>query len=182
MLTRRPKPLGKMMSSLEIGLIILFTIFSGAVLGMLIGAFLPEHHLSGETKSAISVSMAVVGTLTALVLGLLISNASSSFSTRNSEVTRISADKKETRSISNANDPNLRAGIRISWKPEAESLVAVRLAARRRRPRISADKKRRDQFGNYPRLSALSAVLLFFGSAAGLGRDLRGLARLKVNL
>src|SRR5437667_7903776 len=92
MLTRRPKPLGKMMSSLEIGLIILFTIFSGAVLGMLIGAFLPEHHLSGETKSAISVSMAVVGTLTALVLGLLISNASSSFSTRNSEVTRISAD------------------------------------------------------------------------------------------
>jgi hypothetical protein len=80
------------MSSLEIGLIILFTIFSGAVLGMLIGAFLPEHHLSGETKSAISVSMAVVGTLTALVLGLLISNASSSFSTRNSEVTRISAD------------------------------------------------------------------------------------------
>ena len=80
------------MSSLEIGLIVLFTTFSGAMLGMRIGAFLPEHHLSSETKSAISVSMAVVGTLTALVLGLLISNASSSFSTRNSEVTRISAD------------------------------------------------------------------------------------------
>src|SRR5262245_3617034 len=80
------------MSSLEIGLVILIIIFSGAVLGMLIGRALPDHHLSAETKTAISVSMAVLATLSAIVLGLLVSSASSSFSTRSGEVTRVSAD------------------------------------------------------------------------------------------
>src|SRR5947207_12040284 len=53
---------------------------------------LPAHHLTEETKSLVSVSMAVVGTITALVLGLLISNANSSFIARNGEVTTLSAD------------------------------------------------------------------------------------------
>lgn len=53
---------------------------------------LPAHHLTDETKSLVSVSMAVVGTITALVLGLLISNANSSFIARNGEVTTLSAD------------------------------------------------------------------------------------------
>jgi hypothetical protein len=76
----------------EIGLIILVVVFSGAILGMQIGRLLPAHHISSETKAVISVSMAVVGTASALVLGLLISSANTSFSTRNAEVTRMSAD------------------------------------------------------------------------------------------
>ncbi|MEA2783516.1 MAG: hypothetical protein QOK29_5060 [Rhodospirillaceae bacterium] len=80
------------MSAPEIGLVVLFIVFSGAVLGMQIGRFLPPHHVSSETKTVVSVSTAVVGTVSALVLGLLISSASSSFSTRNAEVTRLSAD------------------------------------------------------------------------------------------
>ena len=80
------------MNSLGTGLAILLVIFSGAMLGMLIGRLLPEDHMSSETRTAISVSMAMVGTMSALVLGLLISSANSAFSTRNGEMTLLSAD------------------------------------------------------------------------------------------
>jgi hypothetical protein len=75
-----------------IGLIVLLVVFSGAMIGMLIGRLLPAHQVSSETKGVVSVSVAVVGTASALVLGLLISSANTSFSTRNTEVTRMSAD------------------------------------------------------------------------------------------
>lgn len=80
------------MNSIETGLLILATTFCGALLGMLMGRVLPEHHLSSDTKTMISGAMAVVGTLSALVLGLLLATASSSFATRNQEVMEISAN------------------------------------------------------------------------------------------
>lgn len=80
------------MTPLEIGLIILSIIFAGVLVGMLINSLLPPHHVSSQTQTAVTVAMAVVGTMSALVLGLLISNANMSFSTRNAEINRISAD------------------------------------------------------------------------------------------
>jgi hypothetical protein len=75
-----------------IGLISFVAIFGSAVLGIFAARALPENHLGAETRTAVSVSAAVVGTLSALVLGLMISTASSSFSARSSEVTAISVD------------------------------------------------------------------------------------------
>jgi hypothetical protein len=72
-----------------IGFIVLVTVFGSAILGMLIRRKLPESHLSDETKSVVRLSMGVVGTLTAFVLSLLIATASSTFNTRNQEVTDI---------------------------------------------------------------------------------------------
>jgi len=66
-------------------------VFTSAMLGMLIRRKLPESHLSDETKSVVTLSMGVVGTLTALVLSLLIATASSTFNTRNQEITVIAA-------------------------------------------------------------------------------------------
>jgi len=80
------------MTHLHIGLIAFVAIFGGALLGIFAARALPEHHLSSETRTAVSVSAAVVGTLSALVLGLVISTASGSFSTRSSEVTALSVD------------------------------------------------------------------------------------------
>jgi len=80
------------MNSLEIGLAMLAIVFSGAFLGMLLNRRLPSDHVSSDTKTAISVSTAVIGTMSALVIGLLISSASSSFSARNGAVSRLSAD------------------------------------------------------------------------------------------
>jgi hypothetical protein len=66
-------------------------ILAGAFAGWALRRCLPAHHLADETKSLVSVSMAVVATISALVLGLLISNANSSFSALGSEVTTLSA-------------------------------------------------------------------------------------------
>jgi hypothetical protein len=74
------------------GLIIFGVILAGAFVGWAAGRRLPSHHATDETKSVVSVSMGVVATISALVLGLLISNANTSFNARNNEVTRLSAD------------------------------------------------------------------------------------------
>ena len=80
------------MSSIFVGLIIVAILFGSALLAMGAARFLTEHHLSAETKGVVSVSMAVVGTLSALVLGLLISTANASFTAKSQQVTQMSAD------------------------------------------------------------------------------------------
>ena len=73
-----------------IGLISFVAIFGGALIGLFAAHRLPGHHLSKETQSAITVSVAVLGTLSALVLGLMITAANSSFSARSDEVRELS--------------------------------------------------------------------------------------------
>jgi uncharacterized membrane protein YqgA involved in biofilm formation len=80
-----------MKNPLVIGMIVFVVILAGAFVGFVIKERLPKHHLSDETKSTVSVSMAVVATFSALVLGLLISNANTSFSALGGEVTTLSA-------------------------------------------------------------------------------------------
>src|SRR5262249_38290788 len=60
-------------------LVILAIILAGAFAGAMVRRRVPEHHLTEETKNLVSVSMAVVATISALVLGLLLSNANNSF-------------------------------------------------------------------------------------------------------
>src|SRR6267378_1804065 len=74
-----------------IGWTVLVVVFASALLGMLMRRKLPESHLSDESKSVVTLSMGVVGTLTALVLSLLIATASGTFNTRNQEITMIAA-------------------------------------------------------------------------------------------
>src|SRR3954470_2284652 len=78
------------MSHLYIGIISFVAIFGGVLIGRFAAHRLPGHHLSAETQSAVTVSVAVIGTLSALVLGLMISAANSSFSARTEEVRELS--------------------------------------------------------------------------------------------
>ena len=80
------------MSSIVAGVLSLIAICGGAMLGLWLAPRLPEHHLTGETGTAVSVSMAVVGTLAALVLGLMVNSASASFSARTSAIEALAAD------------------------------------------------------------------------------------------
>ena len=77
--------------SVEIASVILLIVFGGALLGIAISGLLPAHHLSSDSKAAVSVSMAVIGTMTALVIGLLISTANTSFRAREADVARLSS-------------------------------------------------------------------------------------------
>jgi hypothetical protein len=78
--------------SIPIGVIIDAILFGSALLTMAAARLLPEHHLTPETKGVVSVSVAVVGTLSALVVGLLISSSNISFMAKSQKVTQISAD------------------------------------------------------------------------------------------
>jgi len=75
-----------------IGLFVLAAILVGAFAGVKVRDRLPKHHLTDETKNLVSVSTAVVATVSALVLGLLISNANTSFTRLGGEVTTLSAE------------------------------------------------------------------------------------------
>src|SRR3954454_2186839 len=72
------------------GLISFAAIFGGALIGLFARSRLPGPHLSNETQSVVTVSVAVIGTLSALVLGLMISAANGSFSKRSDEVRELS--------------------------------------------------------------------------------------------
>ena len=61
------------------------------MIGSLIRRRLPESHFTDETKNVITLAMGVVGTLTALVLGLLIATASVTYNTRSQEITTLAA-------------------------------------------------------------------------------------------
>src|SRR5215469_14793796 len=80
-----------MQNPLIIGLMVFAVILTGALVGYALRQYLPKRYLCEETKSTVSVSMAVVATFSALVLGLLISNACTSFSALGGEVTTPSA-------------------------------------------------------------------------------------------
>jgi hypothetical protein len=69
------------MRPLLIGLISAGSIFAGSLLGMGLQRVLPSHHLSKETQDVVKLSAGMIATLTALVLGLLVSTAKSSFDT-----------------------------------------------------------------------------------------------------
>src|SRR5262249_12117953 len=73
-----------------VGLISFAAIFGGALIGLFARRRLPGHHLSSETQSVVTVSVAVIGTLSALVLGLMISAANSSFSKASDELRELS--------------------------------------------------------------------------------------------
>jgi hypothetical protein len=81
-----------MLSPFIIGVIVFAVILAGAFGAWTASKYLSAHHLNDETKNHVTVSMAVVATLTALVLGLLISNANTSFVARSNEVISLSAD------------------------------------------------------------------------------------------
>jgi len=71
------------MSSLTLGLISAGCIFGAALLGLVLQRLLPEPHLRDASKDTVKVVAGMIATLSALVLGLLVGSAKSSFDTTN---------------------------------------------------------------------------------------------------
>jgi len=80
------------MSSLNISLVAFAFIFGGALAGMILRTSLPDHHFSDESKEVVKLGMGLVGTMAALILGLLVASAKSSFDAQSSELTQASAN------------------------------------------------------------------------------------------
>src|SRR5262245_50365607 len=80
------------MSSLAITGIVFACIVGGVVLGQILRAILPEKHLSAESKDLVKLSMGLIGTLTAMVLGLLVASAKSSFDAQRNGLAQLSGN------------------------------------------------------------------------------------------
>ena len=79
------------MSPVLIGLLAFALALLGILVGSLMQRMLPEEHLTSDAKEVVKLSMGVVGTLAALVLGLLIASAKSSYDARESEINQLTA-------------------------------------------------------------------------------------------
>jgi hypothetical protein len=59
---------------------------AGTILGMRAQRFLPSEHLSGESKDAVKSGLALIATLSALVLGLLVATTKGTYDTQSAAV------------------------------------------------------------------------------------------------
>jgi hypothetical protein len=80
------------MSALTISGIVFVLTLGGIFLGTLLRRTLPEHHLSDDTKDVVRLGVGLIATIAALVLGLLIAAAKTSFDTQTGQVRQITAD------------------------------------------------------------------------------------------
>jgi hypothetical protein len=67
-------------------------IFGGALAGIIVRSLLPERYFQDEAKDVLKLGLGLNTTLSALVLGLLISTAKSSYDAKRSQVTQIATD------------------------------------------------------------------------------------------
>jgi fluoride ion exporter CrcB/FEX len=67
-------------------------ILVGALFGALLRKILPDHHLPDGTKDYVRLGTGLIATISALVLGLLIASANSSYDTESSQVRHLTAN------------------------------------------------------------------------------------------
>jgi len=80
------------MSALAFSCLIFVLTLGGILVGTLLRRVLPEHHLSQNSQKVIRLGVGLIGTIAALVLGLLIAAAKTSFDTQSTQITQITAD------------------------------------------------------------------------------------------
>ena len=69
------------MSSNVISILVFASVFMSAVLAMWVRKVLPPHHLSDATKDTVKLTMGLVATMAALVLGLLVASTKGAYDT-----------------------------------------------------------------------------------------------------
>ena len=79
------------MNSIAVSLIVFACVFGGAGCGILLSRVLPRDHLSTDSRAIVTMSMGLVSTMAALVLGLLVSSAKSFYDAQSAELTQMSA-------------------------------------------------------------------------------------------
>ena len=79
------------MSELAVSFVVLICVMGGALIGICLNHVLPPEHIKDETRQAVNVATGIIATLAALVLGLMVASAKSSFDDRADEIRQIAA-------------------------------------------------------------------------------------------
>ena len=80
------------MSAIALSCIAFACISGGVLLGMFLRNTLPEHHLSSDAKDVVRLGTGLIGTIAALVLGLLIASAKGSYDTQSAQIKQMTAN------------------------------------------------------------------------------------------
>jgi hypothetical protein len=80
------------LSAIAVSLVAFAVILGGAFAGTLLRKALPGHHLADDGKDFIRLGTGLIGTIAALVLGLLIASAKNSYDTQSGQVQHLTAD------------------------------------------------------------------------------------------
>ena len=79
------------MSPIAIALIVFVCVFGGALIGIALNARLPVAHLEGPSADVVKLVMGLIGTMAAIVLGLLIAAEKGTYDTQASDVAQLAA-------------------------------------------------------------------------------------------
>lgn len=79
------------MNSFVIASVVFGGSFVAALIGMLLHVKLPDRHLDADSKDVIKLVMGLIGTMAALILGLLIASANSTYNEQSSALQSLSA-------------------------------------------------------------------------------------------
>jgi hypothetical protein len=79
------------MNSIAVSSIVLACVFGGALFGMFLPTRLPEDHLSPKSTDLVKMGMGLIGTMAAMVLGLMFASAKNTYDTGKGELTALSA-------------------------------------------------------------------------------------------
>src|SRR5215471_15986538 len=80
------------MTSVEVAIVIFCCLFIGALVGMALRTIIPQHQLDPETKDLIKLGVGLIGTMSALVLGLLVASTKGAYDTEKSELAQIAGN------------------------------------------------------------------------------------------
>jgi len=113
------------LSPIQFAAIAFICIVASAIGGALLRLRLPEHHVSGDSKDVIKLSIALVATMCALVLALLFASTRTSFEHSSALVSRLTADIAELDRVLNHYGPDaepVRVALRAEIQPMIDSL------------------------------------------------------------
>jgi hypothetical protein len=108
------------MSSILISSMVFGVVFGGALAGMGLQRVLPESQFGEEAKDIIRLATGLLVTMTALVLGMLVSTANSSYQDRKNELAEMSSNFVLVDGLLASYGPETR-GIRMELRGLAES-------------------------------------------------------------
>jgi len=80
------------MHPLILSSIIFVLMLGGIIVGTWLRSMLPQHHLSKDTQDTVRLGVGLIATMAALVVGLLIAAAKSSYDTQSGQIKQITAD------------------------------------------------------------------------------------------
>ena len=111
-------------------------VFGSALLAMFVRNALPEHHLSADSKDVVKLGIALIATMSALVLSLLIASAKTAFDTRSNQLVQVSADiiqldralaryGPETKEARSLLERSVAATLERFWPAESARPIAI---------------------------------------------------------